>query len=338
MTDLLRTDNISTCFAARQGVVARISRREAAVVRAVDEVDIAVGPGEIVGLVGESGCGKTTLGRTILGLVPASDGAVTFDGVDITSARGAERRALRRRMQMIFQDPYASLSPRMRVSALLTEPYRIHNVPPADRYSVGELLAMVGLSEEQAQKYPHELSGGQARRIGIARTLALRPSFIIADEPTSGLDVSAAAAVLNLLHDLRAEHGLAFLVITHNVSTLAFLADRVAVMYLGRIVETGTTVAVLQQPSHPYTRALLAAVPVINPDGADVERAALIDGDIPSPLNPPSGCRFRTRCPHVRPDVCEQMPVLADVSPGHAVACNRWPAVKDDEAWNTAGL
>ncbi len=336
--DLMRVDGLSTHFAMRQGLGDRLRHRDASLVRAVDRVDLHVASGEIVGLVGESGCGKTTLGRTILGLLPAAEGTATFDGVDITHARRREWRALRRRMQMIFQDPYASLSPRMRVSALLEEPYRIHDVPTSERYAVRELLEMVGLSAEQAEKYPHELSGGQARRIGIARTLALRPEFIVADEPTSGLDVSAAAAILNLIQDLRRQHGLAFLVITHNVNTLAFLADRVAVMYLGRVVESGTTADVLERPSHPYTRALLAAVPDIEPDGVDVERAALIEGEIPSPLDPPSGCRFRTRCPHARPGVCEASPTLAEIAPGHAIACIRWPEVRDDEAWAQAGV
>jgi len=336
--DLVRADGLSTHFAMRQGLGDRIRRREAALVRAVDRVDLHVSPGEIVGLVGESGCGKTTLGRTMLGLLPAAEGTLAFDGVDITRAGRGEWRALRRRMQMIFQDPYASLSPRMRIAALLEEPYRIHDVPPSERYGVHELLEMVGLSAEQAEKYPHELSGGQARRIGIARTLALRPEFIVADEPTSGLDVSAAAAILNLIQDLRREHGLAFLVITHNVNTLAFLADRVAVMYLGRVVESGTTENVLERPSHPYTRALLAAVPDIEPDGVDVERAAPIEGEIPSPLDPPSGCRFRTRCGHARPGVCEVAPTLVEIAPGHTIACTRWPEVRNDEAWAQASV
>jgi oligopeptide/dipeptide ABC transporter ATP-binding protein len=336
--DLVRAEGLSTHFAMRQGLGDRLRRRDGALVRAVDRVDLRVGPGEIVGLVGESGCGKTTLGRTIMGLLPAAEGTLAFNGVDITHAGRGEWRGLRRRMQMIFQDPYASLSPRMRVSALLEEPYRIHDVPADERYAVPELLAMVGLSAEQAEKYPHELSGGQARRIGIARTLALRPEFIVADEPTSGLDVSAAAAILNLIQDLRRQHGLAFLVITHNVNTLSFLADRVAVMYLGRVVESGTTADVLERPSHPYTRALLAAVPDIEPDGVDVERAALIEGEIPSPLDPPSGCRFRTRCPHARPGVCEEPPVLVEIEPGHAIACGRWPDVQRDEAWAQAGV
>ena len=335
---LLQVEGLSTHFADSRGLGDRIRGREAGVVRAVDRVDLSIARNEVVGLVGESGSGKTTLGRTILGLQAAAGGTVRFDGADITGVRGGEWRALRRRMQMIFQDPYASLSPRTRVSALLTEPYRIHGTPADERYSVAELLEMVNLSAEQAEKYPHELSGGQARRIGIARTLALRPEFIVADEPTSGLDVSAAAAILNLIQDLRRQHGLAFLVITHNVNTLAFLADRVAVMYLGRVVESGTTADVLERPSHPYTRSLLAAVPDIEPDGVDVERAALIEGEIPSPLDPPSGCRFRTRCPHARPGICEASPTLAEVAPGHAIACIRWPEVRDDEAWAQSGV
>ena len=321
---LVRATGVSTHFADDRGLSDRLRGRAAGVVRAVDEVDIEVGRNEVVGLVGESGSGKTTLGRTILGLQRATAGTIAFDGADVTHLRGGAWRALRRRMQMIFQDPYASLSPRTRVSALLTEPYRIHDVPAAERYSVAELLEMVNLSAEQAAKYPHELSGGQARRVGIARTLALRPEFIVADEPTSGLDVSAAASVLNLIQDLRREFSLSFLVITHNVSTLSFLADRVAVMYLGRIVETGTTRAVLDAPAHPYTRALLDAVPDIEPDGADPERRPLLEGEIPSPRNPPSGCRFRTRCAHARAGVCDVVPELVPVGEGHLAACARW--------------
>ena len=335
-TDLIRVDDLSTHFTDRHTMIDRLARRERGGVRAVDGVDLAIARNEVVGLVGESGSGKTTLGRTILGLTAPTSGRVTFDGADITHAGRRDWRALRRRMQMIFQDPSASLSPRMRVSYLLAEPYRIHRTPQEDRYSVRELLEMVNLSAEQADKYPHELSGGQARRVGIARTLALRPEFIVADEPTSGLDVSAAAAILNLIQDLRREFNLTFLVITHNVNTLSFLADRIAVMYLGRIVESGPTREILTNPSHPYTRALLAAVPDIDPDGANVELQDLLKGEIPSPRNPPSGCRFRTRCAHVRSEVCGTEPVLQEIAPGHEIACRRWPEIQQDPEWQLA--
>jgi peptide/nickel transport system ATP-binding protein len=326
-SELIRIAGLSTVFSDPRTLRDRAARRAAGGVRAVDDVSLSIARNEIVGLVGESGSGKTTLGRTILGLTQATTGTVTFDGTDITHPSRGQWSALRRRMQMIFQDPYASLSPRMRVSAQLTEPYRIHGTPASERYSVAELLEMVNLSSEQADKYPHELSGGQARRIGIARTLALRPEFIVADEPTSGLDVSAAAAILNLLQDLT------FLVITHNVNTLSYLSDRLAVMYLGQLIETGVTRDVLAQPSHPYTRALLAAVPDIDPDGLQTAQTELLKGEIPSPRNPPSGCRFRTRCVHVRADKCQTAPVLSEIAPGHAIACRRWPEVQQDPEW-----
>ncbi len=332
-SELIRIAGLSTVFSDPRTLRDRAARRAAGGVRAVDDVSLSIARNEIVGLVGESGSGKTTLGRTILGLTQATTGTVTFDGTDITHPSRGQWSALRRRMQMIFQDPYASLSPRMRVSAQLTEPYRIHSTPASERYSVADLLEMVNLSSEQADKYPHELSGGQARRIGIARTLALRPEFIVADEPTSGLDVSAAAAILNLLQDLRREFNLTFLVITHNVNTLSYLSDRLAVMYLGKLIETGVTRDVLAQPSHPYTRALLAAVPDIDPDGLQTAQTELLKGEIPSPRNPPSGCRFRTRCVHVRADSCQTAPVLSEIAPHHSIACRRWPGIQQDPEW-----
>ncbi len=332
-SELIRIAGLSTVFSDPRTLRDRAARRAAGGVRAVDDVSLSIARNEIVGLVGESGSGKTTLGRTILGLTQATTGTVTFDGTDITHPSRGQWSALRRRMQMIFQDPYASLSPRMRVSAQLTEPYRIHSTPASERYSVADLLEMVNLSSEQADKYPHELSGGQARRIGIARTLALRPECIVADEPTSGLDVSAAAAILNLLQDLRREFNLTFLVITHNVNTLSYLSDRLAVMYLGKLIETGVTRDVLAQPSHPYTRALLAAVPDIDPDGLQTAQTELLKGEIPSPRNPPSGCRFRTRCVHVRADSCQTAPVLSEIAPHHSIACRRWPGIQQDPEW-----
>ena len=241
------------------GRAAKLLRRSRGAVRAVDGVSLAVRRGEIVGLVGESGSGKTTLGETIVRLLPPTGGEVRFDGRDITAVRGRELRRFRERAQMIFQDPYSSLSPRRRVSALITEPYAINDVPPAERRDVDELLEMVGLPSELAGKYPNQLSGGQARRVGIARALALEPEFLVADEPTAGLDVSAAAAILNLMKDLRERLGLTYVVITHNLELVSFLADRIAVMYLGRVVEVGPTERIFAAASHPYTRTLLAA-------------------------------------------------------------------------------
>ncbi len=305
-------------------------------VRAVDGIDLTIAKGEILGLVGESGSGKTTLGRTILRLVPATSGRVEFDGQDITRLGGADLRRLRRRMQMIFQDPYSSLSPRLRVQYLLTEPYRIHKIPREDRIGVPELLEMVELSPELAGKYPHELSGGQARRVGVARALALQPEFLIADEPTAGLDVSAAAAVLNLMRDLARRLGLTYLVITHNLNVVGYIADRIAVMYLGQLAETGAAERVLEAPAHPYTRALLAAVSEPDPRNRGVDRRLLLPGEIPSPRNPPPGCRFNTRCPYAQPRCREQVPVLEETETGHLVACHFWREVRAGAQGSTA--
>ena len=296
-------------------------------VRAVDGVDLDIRRGETVGLVGESGSGKTTLARTILRLTDAAAGTIFYDGRDVTHLRGAELRRLRRRVQMIFQDPYASLSPRMRVSALLTEPYRINGIPPAERRSVAELLEMVELSAEQATKYPHELSGGQARRVGIARALALTPEFLIADEPTSGLDVSAAASILNVMKDLGTRLGLTYLVITHNLNVVGYIADRIAVMYGGRVAEIGPAEAVLDRPAHPYTRALLSAVSEPDPRNRPEVGKLLLPGEIPSPRNPPPGCRFHTRCPHAEGASFVVPPELEPVDAEHLVACHHWERV-----------
>jgi len=292
-------------------------------VRAVDGVTLDLADGATLGLVGESGSGKTTLARTLLGLTPATSGTIETAGVSVRGAGRAARRALHRDAQLIYQDPHASLSPRLRVDALLTEPYRIHKVPDADRWSVAELLDLVELPAEHAGKYPHELSGGQARRVGIARAIALRPRLLVADEPTAGLDVSAASAVLNLLRRLTSEIGLAYLMVTHNLDTVGYAADRIAVMYLGRIVEQGPVADVLHRPAHPYTHALVRALPV--PDPAARTAGPPVTGEPPSPRNPPSGCHFHPRCPRATDRCRTEAPEPLDLGDDRRAACHYAP-------------
>jgi oligopeptide transport system ATP-binding protein len=302
-------------------------------IRAVDGVDLEIDRGEIVGLVGESGSGKTTIGRTILRLAPRTSGEVIFDGTDVFGLEQGALRKLRRRMQVVFQDPHASLSPRLSVSYLISEPYRINKTPASEQRSVEELLEMVELSPELASKKPAQLSGGQARRVGIARALAHQPDLLVADEPTAGLDISAAAQMLNLIKDLSRNLGLACMVITHNLDVVGYVADRIAVMYLGVIVEIGPTDSIFDSPAHPYTQALINSVPEVGAARTDGERRLLLPGEIPSPKDVPSGCRFRTRCAHATEQCAAEVPVLEPVGPGHDVACLRWrdiPAMKPD--------
>jgi oligopeptide/dipeptide ABC transporter ATP-binding protein len=290
--------------------------------QAVNGVSLEIGHGEIVGLVGESGSGKTTLARAIAGLQATAGGEVHVEGQAIAGMGGGDLRRLRRRVQVIFQDPHASLSPRLRVGYLLREPYTIHGVAKDGRMSAEDLLDTVGLAPEIADKYAHELSGGQARRVGIARALALAPTVLVADEPTAGLDVSTAAGVLNLIADLRDSHGLTMLLITHDLNVVGAVADRIGVMYLGELVELAGADALFEAPRHPYTRALLGAIPV--PDPTRRTAACPLAGEVPSPRNPPTGCRFHTRCPVVRPERCAtEKPPLAETDTGLA-ACHWW--------------
>jgi oligopeptide/dipeptide ABC transporter ATP-binding protein len=296
-----------------------------ATVRAVADIDLAIAPGETVGLVGESGCGKSTLGRTLLRLVEPTAGRIVFEGRDVTHLSASELRPLRRRMQMIFQDPYASLDPRMTIGAAIAEPLEIHHLGATakDRARrVDELLAKVGLRADAATRYPHELSGGQRQRVGIARALAVEPAFIVCDEPISALDVSIQAQIVNLLEDLQAEGHLTYLFISHDLNVVRHVCDRVAVMYLGRIVELATADALYATPMHPYTQALLSAVPRIDP--AARKNRVILTGDVPSPLSPPAGCPFHPRCPvKDKPPACfTELPQLRVLANGSQAACH----------------
>ncbi|MBN1147270.1 MAG: ABC transporter ATP-binding protein [Anaerolineales bacterium] len=322
--NLIKLCSLSTHFSERRNLFQQLAGGRTGVVRAVDQVDLEIRRGEVVGIVGESGSGKTTLGRTMLRLIHPNAGQIYYNGEDVDSMGKEQLRRLRANMQMIFQDPYSSLSPRLRVSYLLTEPYKIYKVPADDQYSVSELLHMVGLSSEQANKYPHELSGGQARRVSIARALALRPEFILADEPTSGLDVSVAASILNLMKDLADELDLTYVIITHDLNVVGYISERVAVMYMGKLVEVGPTGQLFENPAHPYTLALLSAISEPDPRLRRVERRLLLAGEIPSPKNPPPGCRFHTRCPFAEAACRSATPAMEDAGPSHRVACYRW--------------
>jgi len=300
--------------------------RHVADVKAVDGVDFFVRRGETLGLVGESGCGKTTVGRSILQVYKTTGGAVKFDGTDLTKLKAKEMRRFRRRLQMIFQDPYSSLNPRMTAGSIIGEPMKIHGMA-GDRGEyrdrVEELLRVVGLNPYMRDRYPHEFSGGQRQRIGIARSLAVRPDLIICDEPVSALDVSIQAQIINLLQELQDEYDLTYLFIAHDLSVVRHISDRVAVMYLGKVVEIATREELYENPLHPYTKALMSAVPIPDPSVERGRERIVLQGDVPSPLRPPSGCRFHTRCP-IAIDVCsEEDPEFRDVGGDHWVACHR---------------
>ena len=319
---ILELRDVKTHFPVTHGF---IFQRHLGTVKAVDGVTLSVGRGEVLGLVGESGCGKSTLARTIMQLVPTTAGAVVLEGKNLTRGSAAGLRLVRRDLQMVFQDPYASLNPRLTVFATLAEPLLVHRVrPPADVPGrVAELMQTVGLAPRYMQKYPHEFSGGQRQRIAIARALALEPKIIIADEPVSALDVSIQAQILNLLAQLVRKMNLSLIFIAHDLSVVKHISDRIAVMYLGKIVELGPATAVIEQPLHPYTRALVSAIPTPDPDVERSRQRIVLPGDPPSPINPPAGCSFHPRCPHAREKCQAAVPPLVAVEPGREVACVR---------------
>ncbi len=317
---LLKVDDLRMYFPIKQGVF----QRTVGNIKAVDGLNFDIRKGETLGLVGESGCGKSTTGRAILQLYRPTTGNIWFKGQDLTTLKGEDLRRTRRDMQMIFQDPYASLNPRMSVGEIVGEPFAVHNIASGNERKdrVQELLRTVGLNPYLVNRYPHEFSGGQRQRIGIARSLAVNPDFIVCDEPVSALDVSIQAQVINLLQDLQNQFGLTYLFIAHDLSVVRHISDRIAVMYLGRIVELADRNELYNNPLHPYSQALLSAVPIPDPDIERNRQRVILTGDVPSPANPPSGCNFHTRCP-IMVDICkEQIPEFRELRPDHFVACH----------------
>jgi oligopeptide transport system ATP-binding protein len=319
---LVEVEGLTKHFPITRGI---LFQRAVGAVQAVDGISFTIQRGETLGLVGESGCGKTTAGRTLLGLYPLTGGTVKIDGHDVSRATGREMMTIRRKAQMIFQDPYASLNPRWTVNAIISEPLRVHRLVRSEKERsrrVRELLEMVGMSGRYVNRFPHEFSGGQRQRIGIARALASDPLFLVCDEPISALDVSIQAQVVNLLEELQERLNLTYLFIAHDLSMVRHICDRVAVMYLGKVVELAPRDQLYDNPLHPYTQALLSAVPVPDPKLARRRRRTVLTGDVPSPLNPPSGCPFHTRCPIAQPHCAEIVPEWREVIPGHWVACH----------------